>query len=144
MMGRKQQKGEKRYGRLHGNSGETLAEMMASIVIASLSAALLFSAVMATTGIDRRTREADEEYYEALSEAEAGKNVAKEAEDHTGENSEEEETVLTGTVIITGSGIDKKELKIRFYGSKGIYAYRPAEEGVGEEPSESGSEEVLP
>lgn len=143
-MGHKQQKGEKRCRRLHGNSGETLAEMMASIVITSLSVALLFSAVIATTGIDRRTREEDEEYYEALSAAEAGRKAVEKADDNTDGNSEEEEAALDGTVIITGGGIDKKELKIRFYGGKGIYAYRLVEEGAGEEPPESGSEEVLP
>ena len=48
-------------GKLQGNTGETLVEMMASIVIASLAVALLFSAVMVTAKMDRRSKKADEE-----------------------------------------------------------------------------------
>lgn len=115
-------------GKLQGKTGETLVEMMASIVIASLAVALLFSAVMVTAKMDRRSKKADEEYYEALSAAEIRKNGP-------------EETEWAGTVTVTGSGAAVKEMDILFYGGNGIYAYGPAGgSGEGESPEESGEE----
>ena len=55
--------------------GETLVELLASILIAALSVALLFTCCMTAAAMGRDTREADGRYYEALSAAEekAGK-----------------------------------------------------------------------
>lgn len=57
--------------KLRNNKGETLVEVLASIVIATLSVALLFSYIMASSDMDKTAREADEPYYAALSAAEA-------------------------------------------------------------------------
>lgn len=56
--------------KMRDSRGETLVEVLASIVVASLSVALLFGGVMASTKIDRTAEELDEAYYKALSEAE--------------------------------------------------------------------------
>ena len=50
--------------------GETLVELLASILIAALSVALLFTCCMTAAAMGRDTREADGRYYEALSAAE--------------------------------------------------------------------------
>lgn len=60
--------------KLKNQRGETLVEVMASIVIASLSAALLFSCIMASTQINRTAQNADKAYYAALSKAEGQSN----------------------------------------------------------------------
>ena len=50
--------------------GETLVELMASILIGTLSTALLLGGVMAASSIDRDVKALDEAYYTALSAAE--------------------------------------------------------------------------
>ena len=55
---------------LHNNRGETLVEVLASILIATLSVALLFSCVMASSEIEKRVKVVDAAHYDALSKAE--------------------------------------------------------------------------
>lgn len=50
--------------------GETLVEVLASIVVCSLSVLLLFGAVAASANIDRKAQTADEDYYNDLRKAE--------------------------------------------------------------------------
>ena len=57
--------------KLRGSRGETLVEVMASIVIGTLSVALLFGAIMASAQIGKSAQETDGAYYQALSAAEA-------------------------------------------------------------------------
>lgn len=66
--------------KLRNNKGETLVEVLASIVIASLSVALLFGCIMGSSGMDKTAREADEPYYKALSAAEARKTGGQTAQ----------------------------------------------------------------
>lgn len=91
--------------------GETLVETLASILIAALSVALLFTCVTASVQMHRISRRADEGYYDALSAAET----------QTG-------TALPGTAELTGSG-GTVDLNIRLYGGEGMYAY--SAEGTG-------------
>ena len=57
--------------KLHGSRGETLIEVLASILIASLSVALMFGCVMVSTRMDERARDVDIQHYEGLSAADA-------------------------------------------------------------------------
>jgi len=50
--------------------GETLVEVLAAVLICSLSVALLFGAVMASARMDTQAEDVDGEYYDALSKAE--------------------------------------------------------------------------
>ena len=43
--------------KLHNSQGETLVEVLSSILIASLSVALLFGCVMASAGMDREAQD---------------------------------------------------------------------------------------
>lgn len=86
--------------------GETLVEVLASILIASLSVALLFGGIMASSAIGRSAQSLDETYYEALSNA----------EERTGDTEPQEVTVSRGGVSTTITGVQR-------YGGEGIYAY---------------------
>lgn len=57
--------------KLHGSRGETLIEVLASILIASLSVALMFGCVMVSTRMDERARDVDIQHYDGLSAADA-------------------------------------------------------------------------
>ena len=61
---------------LHNDQGETLVEVMAAILIAALSVALLFTCVMASSEMEKMTQKTDEKHYNALSDADARKTVA--------------------------------------------------------------------
>ena len=52
------------------NKGETLIEVMASILIASVSTALLFSCVMVSSNMDQDAGDVDIRHYNALTAAE--------------------------------------------------------------------------
>lgn len=60
--------------KLRGSRGETLVEVLASVLICSLSILLLFGAVMASGNLDLQAQEMDAEYYAALSAAEQQAN----------------------------------------------------------------------
>lgn len=53
------------------NRGETLIEVLAAVLITTLSVALLFTCIMASARMDDAAQELDAEHYKALSEAEA-------------------------------------------------------------------------
>lgn len=56
--------------KLQNSRGETLVEVLAAVVVCSLSITLLLGAVSASTNIDLRAQSADTDYYTALSRAE--------------------------------------------------------------------------
>lgn len=57
--------------KLHNNRGETLIEVLGAIVIASLSVALMFGCIMASTTMNKEAKAVDEQYYSGLTEADA-------------------------------------------------------------------------
>lgn len=95
--------------KLRNNRGETLLEVMASIVIATLSVALLFSCIMASTKVDMKAEDIDASHYAALSEAD-------------GRGGEPE----LGTVTITRKGSsDEATPTVQIYGdSDGLFSYK--------------------
>lgn len=96
--------------KLRDSRGETLVEVLASILIASLSVALLFGCVMASSNMDRGAKKLDKEHYEAL--------TAAEAQSGTG---------ISGTVKlqnIKNSG--KGSLSVEIFGDAGLYSYKKA------------------
>lgn len=96
--------------KLRDSRGETLVEVLASILIASLSVALLFGCVMASTNMDRDAQKLDKEHYEAL--------TAAEAQSGTG---------TSGTVKIQNPNNSMEgSLSIEIYGDTGLYSYKRA------------------
>lgn len=96
--------------KLQQNRGETLVEVLASILIASLSVALLFGCVMASSGMDRQAAELDGKHYEALTGVET-QSAAK--------------TTGINVTITASPGDQSAELEIEIYGSPetGMFSY---------------------
>ena len=103
--------------KLHNSRGETLVEVLASILIASLSVALLFGGVMASASVENQARKWDTAYYGALSAAEGRAEMA---------------TPPVGTgfklkVTTNAPGVLSQEVGIQVYGQKGAWSYAKAE-----------------
>lgn len=105
--------------KLKKTEGETLIEVLASILIGALSVALLFSAVLASARIDRSAEDADGAFRVSLRAAE------KQAE------------ALTDGAMITVESrvpvvVEPSKLPVIFFGGKGAVSYAlPADEGGG-------------
>lgn len=99
--------------KLNDNRGETLVEMLASILIAALSVAVLFTCCTAAVEMGKETRAADEAYYEYLSAAEGRTGSAEE-----------------GTVKVEGNS-DSVAVEIQLYGGDGMYSYKKEADPVG-------------
>lgn len=98
--------------KLKDSRGETLVEVLASILIASLAIALLFSCVTASSNMDRRAGEADGSHYAGLSAAEA----------RTGDPALEGVEVKIENAGNSGKG----KLTVDIYGASGLYSYKRA------------------
>lgn len=96
--------------KLNQDRGETLVEVLAAVLVASLSIALLFGGIMASSSIDRSARTSDETFYADLSAAERQGSSDK---------------TETMTVAVT-NGNAKAELNVDVYG-KSVRSY--AKEG---------------
>lgn len=96
--------------KLSQSRGETLVEVLAAVLIASLSVALLFGGIMASSTIGRSALTSDKSFYEDLSDAESQKEAG---------------TDLTVTVSRESAS---KGLNVKRYGGEGAYSY--AKEGV--------------
>lgn len=95
------------------NRGETLVEVMASILVGALSVALLFSAVMASVKMDKRAKEADAEFRKSLNKA---------------EKQEPAVNIITPRAdarvkVKNGSGPEVK-LTVEFYGDEQLLSYK--------------------
>lgn len=96
--------------KLKDSRGETLVEVLASILIASLAIALLFGCVTASSNMDRRAGEADGSHYAGLTAAEV----------QSGEGT-------SGKVKIQNpNNSTDKDLDIKIYGASGLYSYKRA------------------
>ena len=100
--------------KLQNSRGETLVETLAAILIASLSVALLFSCIMASTRMDENARAADKRYYEALSRAEEQTDKVT-LTDAGG-------TEIT-TVQVVGNS-NTQTIPIHFFGGESMYSYK--------------------
>lgn len=110
--------------KLKNNRGETVIEVLASVLIAALSVALLFGAVSASARIDMSARKMDGEYYGALSAAEAQESPMPEKPGGTAD------------VKYWENGVEKSlpPLAVVFYGGRGAVSYALPPEGGGGGP----------
>ena len=97
---------------LDNNRGETLIEVLASILIATLSVALLFGCVMASSSMDQKTQNVDYAHYDALAAAETRTGTATTGKNVSIKNTDES--------IIGGSAT----IPIEIYGGEDIYSYK--------------------
>lgn len=123
--------------KLQSSQGETLVEVLASILICALSVALLFGAVMASTHIDRTAQITDRQYYQALTKAERqSKSVSGPSGTETDVYTPSSGVGLTVTVKSADGEITLKEAdSLHFYGAKDLLSYAidppPPETGGG-------------
>lgn len=100
--------------KLKNAQGETLIEVLASILIGALSVALLFTAVMASINMDRTAQKTDGSYNEVLNAA------------------EEQGTVIDSSIIPPGTQVSVKntaggveqKITVNFYGGDGALSYK--------------------
>lgn len=97
------------------NKGETLVEVLASILIGALSVALLFSTVLASINIDRKAKAADEVFSESLIGAEEQTTAVG-----VTDNKVKVEVKKTDGSISPGTD---KDVTVNFYGGKGAWSF---------------------
>lgn len=100
--------------KLRDARGETLVEVLASILIAALSVALLFSAVMASARMDRSAEQTDDTFHASLRAAE--------------EQDEEDAVTVPDDAKVTVENKDPfvvatAEPSVIFYGGNGAISY---------------------
>lgn len=106
--------------KLKDSRGETLVEVLASVLVCALSITLLMGAVSASANIDLQAQEADKAYYEALTKAER-----------------QDEKLMTLSVVVASANSGPKTeppLICASYGSERLLSYAidpPAEEAPG-------------
>ncbi len=115
-----QEGGGLRMRKWNDSRGETLVEVLAAILIASLSVTLIFGAIMPSTTMDHQAQDLDEKYYEVFSKAER-------------QESGDELSVTTKVTMAdknAGAGAEK-EVTVTFYGGEGAISYALGSEGGG-------------
>jgi hypothetical protein len=103
--------------KLKNKKGETIVELLAAILVGTLSVALLAAGIAAAGHIESQADQSDTEFYEALSEAEAKTTPS-----------------ISGAVATVREGARTVSIPIDVYGSDGVWSYRASqsESGVGE------------
>lgn len=100
-------------------TGESLVEVLASILIGSLSMILLVSMIMASVRINEKAEKYDEKYYENL----AGAERQEPADIYTPTGVDSDKVTIgvdkIGTTTIT--------LQVTYYGGEGICSYAKKE-----------------
>lgn len=92
--------------KLKSQRGETLVELMASILISTLSVGLLLGAVAVSANLNRQAENADETFYGALTAAESRAGAPR-----------------SGTVTVAETGGSSVTLDIDVYGGDGLWSY---------------------
>lgn len=97
--------------KLKSCAGETLAEVLVSILVVALAVLLLASMVSASGNIDLSTRERDAEFYEELTQTE----IKKTEKDH-------------GAVVVewknsSDGSAGSREFEVDVYGGEGLTSY---------------------
>ena len=98
--------------------GETLVEVMASVLIMALSVLLLFSAAVASVRINKSAKDMDKEFYDALYKAEARSEKVPES---IFPSVSSEVTVKQTSPGPAAS--PPKKVEVDFYGGEGALSY---------------------
>ena len=99
--------------KLRSSRGETLVEVLAAVLVATLSVGLLMGGVAASAGINRQADRSDEAFYETLTAAES----------RTG-------TSASGNVLMA-EGAESISLPVLVYGGEDLWSYAWAPGGGG-------------
>ena len=110
--------------KLHSRRGETLVEVLASVLICTLAVLLLMSFAVAAMRIDKTAETGDEAFYAALS--------AAEARDKAPTTDPPLPTPTSGSVTVTEKDPPANTVNlsnVQFYGGDGIYSFAEAAGG---------------
>ena len=91
--------------KLSSQRGETLVEVLASILIASLAVAMLLGGVAVSAALGRQADTADAYFYATLTAAETRQTP-----------------VANGSINLTEGGISRT-IPVQVYGGEGLYSY---------------------
>jgi hypothetical protein len=102
--------------KLKNKKGETIVELLAAILVGTLSVALLAAGIAAAGNIEKQSDQADTQFYQSLNAAEA-----------------KTDPVRTTTATVK-EGARTVSIPIRVYGGDGAWSYAASqsESGVGE------------
>lgn len=113
--------------KLRTSRGETLVEVLASVLVCSLSIMLLLGAVTASADIDLQAQNADGEYYAALTKAERQSKVELLPDD---ESDISPDAVGSKVTVVNGDGktakltaVEEGENGLHFYGTERLLSY---------------------
>lgn len=95
--------------KLSQNRGETLVEVLAAVLIASLAITLLFGGIMASVNLNRSAKTSDETFYADLSAAER--------------QTDDEDKVSSIIVTVKDSDGNGPELTVTVYGGEAVRSY---------------------
>lgn len=132
--------------KLHNERGETLIEVLASIIIGSLSVALMFGCIMASTKMDEDARALDEKHYDGLTVADVKDAVpVSDAPEESGDAEDPEVSGDSddseGPRVMIKRGGSTVYLDITVYEGAEMYSYSRSGsvEGVGDSTDEEGN-----
>ncbi len=97
--------------KLHSQRGETLVEVMAAILVATLSVGLLVGGISVSFKMNEKAKETDGYFYQALTKAESRNTPATKG------------IAPNPTLRVTEGGRVIGEIPINVYGEKGLYSY---------------------
>lgn len=107
--------------KLHSQQGETLVELLAAILIATLSVSLLLSGIAVSSNINQKAEKADESFYDALTAAENRTHLVN------------DEIASNPSVRIRENG-RTVDIPVQVYGNEGLYTYALKREQGGGSP----------
>ncbi len=110
--------------KLKSQKGETLVELVAAILVATLSVAMLMGGVAVSVRIDKKGKEMDARFYQTLTEVESRKHQVSKAAISVKENGIEQAQIPVHVYGSEKSSGDKD-------GSRGLYAYEIQPAGGG-------------
>lgn len=98
--------------------GETLIEVVASVLIMTLAVLLLFSAGMVSVRFNKEARNLDEKFYSALNAAEAQSTIAPDSIVPAGSS----KVTVEQTLPVPAEA--PVEVDVGFYGGEGVLSYK--------------------
>jgi competence protein ComGC len=99
--------------KLRNSRGETLVEMLASILIGTLAVSMLVSAIMVSVRINKQAQASDASFYEGLTAAELQETPI------------DKDNSITMTFKSTSEpNAEHIKISVNLYGSGGIYSYK--------------------
>lgn len=106
--------------KLHSARGETLVEVLAAIIVCTLSVLLLASCAMTAMRMNKTAQDYDDGYYDALNYAESRGGVTP---DPAATAPASTPTATDGTVTVERTGYPASSVPVTYYGGSGVWSF---------------------